>query len=193
MRTLNQLFKTPRLYYKPLDSNNTVEGLFDMVKEIMLPSFVVVEIGSFSGVSSELFAKFCKTLYCVDVWNTDPGYTEIDSEKINQSLLHFNKMKLGYSNINQIKMSSLEAVKQFPDNSIEMVYIDGAHDYKNVIADIKAWLPKVKDYGFVTGHDIDLKYAEKEGMRVYEAVTEMFGSNYKTYKDTSWAHQVIRL
>ena len=185
MKTLKELFATPRMYYIPLQHNNTVEGLFELVKETVKPDFTIVEIGSFSGVSSELFARFCKKLICVDIWNSDPTYTEIDSEKTLTSLTHFNKMKKDYDNIVQMKMTSLEASKSIADNSIDFVYIDGSHDYEGVMIDIKAWLPKIKKGGWITGHDIDL-----DGERVHKAVNEMFGKKYKTYPDTSWAVQL---
>lgn len=183
MRTIKQLFQTPRMFYVPLNPNNSVAGLFDMIDDTVKPNFKVVEIGSFSGVSSELFAKFAEWVYCVDIWNSDPNYFEIDGAKIDQALIHFNEMAKDYPNIIQKKMGSLTAVNQFEDESVDLVYIDGRHDYDSVIADIKAWLPKVKKGGYVTGHDIDL-----DGDRVLKAVTEAFGSDYKTYADTSWSH-----
>jgi hypothetical protein len=50
-------------------------------------------------------------------------------------------------------------------------------------------LPKIKDFGYIGGHDIDLKYTGTE-KRVYEAVTEMFGTDIKTYCDSSWCVQI---
>ena len=182
--TVAEILAKPRMYYVPLNPNNSVAGLLDMIIDIVKPDFKIVEIGSFSGVSSECFANACKELHCVDIWNSDPNYFEIDGPKIDQAFKHFNEMKKDYPNIIQKVMGSLEAVEQFEDESIDMVYIDGRHDYDSVIADIKAWLPKVKKGGYVTGHDIDL-----DGDSVLKAVTEMFGSDYKTYSDTSWVHK----
>lgn len=182
-RTLKEILNSPRMYYVPLNPNNSVAGLLDMIVDIVKPNFKIVEIGSFSGVSSECLANACDLLYCVDIWNSDPNYFEIDGAKIDKAFGMFNEMKKDYPNIIQKVIGSLEAVEQFENESIDMVYIDGRHDYESVIADIKAWLPKVKKGGYVTGHDIDL-----DGERVLKAVTEMFGSDYKTYSDTSWAY-----
>lgn len=190
MKTLKELFQVARMYYMPLTPNNSVEGLFEMIKDIVKPNFFMAEIGSFSGVSSELFARFVNYIYCIDIWNSDPNYIEIDAEKINQSFVNFTEMAKSYNNIGMVKKTSLKAVEGFNNESLDLVYIDGRHDYESVLSDIKAWLPKVKKGGWITGHDIDLKFSEKEGKRVFEAVTEMFGNDYKTYPDTSWAHQI---
>jgi hypothetical protein len=37
----------------------------------------------------------------------------------------------------------------------ELVFIDAAHDYANVKADIERWWPKVKDGGILAGHDFN--------------------------------------
>ena len=185
MRTLDQLFKTPRMFYVPLSANNSVEGLFDMIQDIGIKDFTIVEVGSFAGVSSELFAMFCKQLYCVDIWTMDPTYQEIDPQALLKAEVMFDQVWQDYENIEPLQDFSINVAEDFEDGELELVYIDGRHDYPSVLADIKAWLPKVKKGGWITGHDIDL-----DGERVLKAVTEMFGTNYKTYKDTSWSHQV---
>ena len=39
------------------------------------------------------------------------------------------------------------------DQEIDILFIDGDHSYEVVRADLEAWLPKVKDRGFVVLHD----------------------------------------
>jgi len=186
MRTLQELFKTPRMFYMPLSDNNSVEGLYDMVTEIITPEFMIVEIGSFAGVSADLFARYCNRLFCVDVWTMDPSYQEIDPEALRKAELMFDQVWGEHKQvIRPIQGFSTKIANNFKDKSLDMVYIDGRHDYDSVLADIKAWMPKIKKGGWLTGHDIDL-----DGERVLKAVTEVIGIDYKTYKDTSWAHQV---
>ncbi len=56
-----------------------------------------------------------------------------------------------------IKSRSVEASEHFDDASLDLVYIDAAHDYSNVTGDIKAWWPKVKKGGILSGHDMENK------------------------------------
>jgi predicted O-methyltransferase YrrM len=53
-----------------------------------------------------------------------------------------------------LRMTSLEAAAQYEDNSIDFLMLDGSHETEDVIADIKAFLPKMKDGGVMTGDDV---------------------------------------
>jgi hypothetical protein len=47
----------------------------------------------------------------------------------------------------------MNALKLFPDNSLDFVYIDGNHDFLNIIQDIDGWKKKVRPGGILSGHD----------------------------------------
>ncbi len=178
-----RLLGTPRIFYTVLKPQNSVVGLYDLIKGNVTNTTKMVEVGCFQGVSSELFAIHCDTIHCVDPWES---YAEIDAPYIIEAERRFDILCGKYTNINKIKASSVEASKMFKDRSLDGVYIDAAHDYENFKQDLGVWLPKVKIGGFMAGHDIVLKPVRKR-------VDEVFGFlRYKTYSDTSWITKVVK-
>ena len=53
-----------------------------------------------------------------------------------------------------LQMTSQEAAAYCGDG-YDLVFLDGAHDYYSVAADIAAWYPKVRPGGILAGHDYD--------------------------------------
>lgn len=51
------------------------------------------------------------------------------------------------------RMTSVDAAPLFADGSVDVVFLDGRHDYDGVMADIEAWWPKIKPRGWLGGHD----------------------------------------
>jgi hypothetical protein len=44
-------------------------------------------------------------------------------------------------------------VKQIPDNTFDLLFIDADHQYESIKQDIADWIPKVKSTGMIAGHD----------------------------------------
>lgn len=167
---LKKLSQTPRVYWTPLENENKVDGLIDLAKKYITDKDFVIEVGCFSGVSSQVLALHCKELHCVDPYHWG---AVVEAEKM------FESMMIDYPNIKKIKMTSVDASKLYEDNSIDFVYIDADHTYNAVIEDINSWIPKVKNGGYLGGHDVYINDVKK-------AVEEKFGKTYETYSDTSW-------
>src|SRR5512139_3639578 len=114
-------------------------------------------IGAEVGVAQGIHAKLlCENipgvkLYAVDVWDHYSGYNEYRS-KIH-GYYEEAKMRLAPHNAEIIKAFSADAVKQFKNGSLDFVFIDGAHDFKNVAIDVSEWIKKVRVGGVVYGHD----------------------------------------
>jgi predicted O-methyltransferase YrrM len=169
-----------RMHYLPLDANNSIEGLQQMIDEIVKPDFTIIEIGSFAGVSSELFARACKKLICVDLWDIpDPDYKEMTQAKKVKAFSMFKKVAAKYPNIQMMKGFSKDIARIIPIHSVDIVYIDANHDKLHAIEDIGIWKSKVKNGGYITGHDINFP-------EVLESVKFYFGDYFKTYPDMSW-------
>lgn len=84
--------------------------------------------------------------------------------------LHRNIIECGYSDvISLIVADSVTASTFFADRSIDWVHLDARHDREHVLADIAAWLPKVKVDGWLSGDDYNaVKWPE-----VVHAVREL--------------------
>lgn len=48
---------------------------------------------------------------------------------------------------------SVPMAVRVPNASLDLVYVDAAHDFRNVRDDIRAWWPKLTDGGVMAGHD----------------------------------------
>src|SRR3990167_4248367 len=72
---LEKLFNVPRMGHVSADDIkitfnyyhiNNVKGLYELVKKYITPETEMVEVGSFEGVSTTLFATFAKKVCSVD-------------------------------------------------------------------------------------------------------------------------------
>lgn len=135
-----------------------------------------VEVGVFAGYFSEVLCKAMPglDLICVDIW----GFGKY--KKAEQECLE----RLRPYNVSIIKKYSVEAAKDVPDGSLDFVYIDGAHDYDNVKADIQAWAPKVRVGGIVALDDFYDFPSGKGG--VMQAATEYASHHHFNLKLTDW-------
>ena len=126
-----------------------------------LPQFFVqmgykvgVEIGIDKGEFSEKFAKAGLKLYAVDPWRSYKDYEDSRSQaKLDFLYEHTQRVLAPYPNCKIIRKTSMEAVEDFEDESLDFVYIDGNHQLKYVIEDIVEWSKKVKPGGAICGHD----------------------------------------
>ncbi len=114
------------------------------------------EIGVEQGVYSEVLCKANPDLQllCVDAWQPYAGYRDhVGAEKLNE-FYQITKQRLEPYKVKLLRAFSLDAAKLVPDGSLDFVYIDASHRYEHVVADLAAWVPKVRAGGIVAGHDM---------------------------------------
>jgi hypothetical protein len=159
---------------------NTIFGWFNFqnhytkMVEIADNGAHFVEIGAWKGKSSAFLATEIANsgkqikFDCVDTWLGSAEHLQVgghyyDSDAATGKLydVFIANMKPVEGYYNPIKMESVEASKLYADESLDFVFIDAGHEYENVYADIKSWLPKVKPGGWIGGHD----YPWNEGIR----------------------------
>lgn len=183
---LETLFNLPRMSNMELNPTNSVRGLYDTIRQFYKPNFKMVEVGSFEGISTLLFSLFVDTVYSVDCYDykVPPSgrIQEMDKMFEDAEKLFIARTK-DVKNIIKIRKSSVEAAKDFEDMSLDAVYIDAEHDFESVRADIKAWRPKLKFGGVLSGHDFYLPYIKK-------LLEEENLMNITVANDSSWAARI---
>lgn len=173
-------------------AKNAIPGLIQLATYIKQnkPNIVtVIEIGSYVGDSTAVWAKHFNEVIAVDPWEN--GYDENDASswKYPMSLVEkqFDEMATTYSNIVKWKMSSFEAARKFDENTVQFVYIDALHTFDGVKNDIELWYPKIMKGFYIGGHD----YGSKHHPGVKMAVDTMFGKPDVTFPDSSWLKRKI--
>jgi hypothetical protein len=115
---------------------------------------VGVEIGVFMGSYTEVLAKSGLKIYGVDPWEVYEDYgNPKDVNKTEKRRQVAVRRLAPYPNVSIIKKTSMEAVKDFEDDSIDFVYIDGNHQFRYIAEDLFEWTKKVKKGGIISGHD----------------------------------------
>lgn len=91
--------------------------------------------------------------YVIDTWDLS-GTLDVEKEYGGFDSLyeHVSEFLKSYGTRSKlIRMTSEEASKKFKNESLDFVFIDGDHyDIEN---DVKYWEPKVRDGGYIMGHD----------------------------------------
>lgn len=121
-----------------------------------LPAFFVglgfkvgAEIGVLRGEFSKAFCEAGLQLFAIDVWSNKNDFASAK-----------NTLQ-PYPNVTLVKKDSMEAANDFPDASLDFVYIDANHEFRYIAQDLDEWTKKVRSGGVVAGHDFF--YAKNRG------------------------------
>lgn len=130
------------------------------------------EIGVCSGYFSEVICQKIPgvKLLVIDSWKERYKKEEMYKKTVDRLE--------PFKNVTIIRKTSMEAVKDVVDESLDFVFIDANHLYAYVKEDIEEWTKKVRINGIVSGHDY---YVMKlNGGEVIKAVDEYVKkNNYK--------------
>ena len=157
------------------NSGRAVCGLIEMMYDInglREGRFLeCVEVGSHKGESALLISSFpfVKFMHCIEIC----PYEEIHKRLSHQN----NKVKIVIDDSNNY-------ARQIPDKSIDMVYIDSAHDFDHVTNDLDVWSKKVKPEGFICGHDYTPQW--KDVVKAVDNFLEKNNLSLQIYRDGSY-------
>jgi predicted O-methyltransferase YrrM len=145
-------------FYVMRDSNQ-MKGLEDMIEWVnkIRPTqeMNIIEIGSYTGESTTLFAQHFKQVISVDpfVDGYDPSDEACLYAPFEKVYGQFLKNTLDIPNVKSIRDSSENAFNILNYKKWDMVYIDGAHTLEGVWFDIKNYMTIISPNGFLSGHD----------------------------------------
>ena len=180
---------------------------------LMLPSLFKglgakkgVEIGVLEGVFSEILCKEMPdtTIFSVDPWLFYPMHKNARKQRDYDKIYPRAVQRLSvYPNNKIIKKWSVDASKDFEDESLDFIFIDGDHEFQAITNDIACWIKKIKKGGIISGHDYGRSYDGQFG-NVKDVVlawtfskkvnlwfvleTEPYMNNRESrdYRETSW-------
>ena len=152
---------------------------------------VGAEIGVRDGVFSEYLLSQNPDLkmYAVDVWQSVPGMSISDSNRDHQANLTetMTRFKPYRERVTILKSISTTAARYVSSKSLDFVFIDAGHDFKSVVDDLRAWYPKVKSKGWLTGHDYHPGRGVKKAVDTYCRNVQFGGYEYESNdKNITW-------
>lgn len=178
-------------FYQNLGENwFTYPNLYKNIVEKTASNSHFVEIGTWKGRSAaymavEIINSGKKISFdCVDDW------LEVKKEDSHPKRPHMlwetflKNIEPVKNYINPIRMKSNEASKLYKNESLDFIFIDAAHDYNNVISDIRNWFPKLKKGGTIAGHDYGNGH-----LGVEKAVNEFFKGKKMFYDEDCWLYE----
>jgi hypothetical protein len=178
MNTKNQLYPMRHENYK-----NGLISLIDYINQFDETNKMnMIEIGSYAGESTEIFAKRFNSILSIDPYlnDYDPNDAACYYMDLPEVYHVFNNIANKYKNISHIRKTSDEAHSELKNEFYDFVYIDGLHTYDQVKKDIANYLPKIKKGGYIGGHDYH---------PVWQGVMNAIDESLKidqTFGDTSW-------
>jgi len=153
--------------------------------------FTMAELGSFAGEGVSIFLEAgAECIYAVDLWqqltyregipaNARPDWAEAEFDR------RLVEWQGAGREVVKIKKDTVEAAVNVADASLDLVYVDAEHSFHAVVADIAAWLPKLKPGGWMAGHD----WSWVEVCRGVTAALGHLGPPY-TFPDDSWLYRI---
>ena len=129
-----------------------------------------VEVGCWKGRSAAFMAveilnsKKKIRFDCIDTWKGSDEPKHLADKSVKEGTL-FREFVTNTAPVNKIvvpfPMSSVEGAKMYHDGSLDFVFIDAAHDYDNVLLDLRSWWPKIKMGGVLAGDDYNKREVAK--------------------------------
>jgi predicted O-methyltransferase YrrM len=156
-------------------------------------SQAIVEVGSWCGRSTRAFADNTPgRVWAVDTW-ADNAYGSAPAEMTRHPNWLFNEFSKNHADtigdkVVRVRASSVEGARILAaeGRTFDLCFVDAGHHYEDVVSDIKAWLPLVRNGGVICGHDYATYHPG-----VIKAVDEWVPTRTIVPDTTIWTAEVV--
>lgn len=138
-----------------------------MIRELIPKGSVCAEIGVFEGAFSNQLYQIIQPskLYLIDLFegHCDSGNEDGNNvvvRNLSEAYMRLLAETRTIPSIQLIKGRSADILSTFPDDSLDMIYIDGDHSYEGCAKDIAGAYTKVRNGGWILGHDYEMNMAK---------------------------------
>lgn len=130
---------------------------------------IIVELGVFRGDSLSAFAQSSRDLQCKNkIYGVDKWLGDITTGNYGEEV--YAELKdyfiLNYPEVKLIREYFDDALAYFDNASIDLLHIDGCHEYDAVKNDYEKWISKMSKNGIILFHDITA-YEPKFGVHKF--------------------------
>lgn len=154
-------FETLGLWFPALDAW-VLEMLCRKAKDRFGGLLRILEIGTFAGGSTTILLPHAYHMICADTWSGSgkdgdemaPIYAEKDPFNTFLNNRELMPCKPEY----HVRTTDPDSLPEFlkPGMAFDLIFIDGAHDYDSVVADIAIARQHINQGGIICGHDFTM-------------------------------------
>ena len=154
-------------------AKNYGRGFF-LSEGIFKENSIGAEIGIFrAGFANSVVTKLNPKMYhMIDPWIYRRGWkryeynnVKLTSQEVVEWMVKDIYKRFDKPNVKIHRDFSYNVVNEFNDNYFDFVYVDGSHNYFDVLKDLRLYYPKIKPGGIMSGDDWNIS-----GDRVKKAV-----------------------
>ncbi len=137
---------------------NSIAGWMSFAEQLFLFESArnmesVIELGSWKGKSTYALCKSnCPKVIAIDTWMGSKAEPSAHAQAKDGSVFEeFKRNTAEFKNLTIVKADINDAVNDYPDGAVDMIFIDAGHTYEEVKNDIRKWKSKAKI--LLCGHD----------------------------------------